>query len=569
LSNSLEEAGHDSDNENESNKLELVVVESGEDAVNPSDDATMDLNNNTNEVSDESALKAKYITIESRIKTFEHAKMLLDRNRLAETGLFLVLRETSQNQPIAVTSAKTEQTQIEKVAHSIPFLHHVKCAFCAYECLLFRNSLLNTYYKSPFDEHREKYGAKCPIFVDSVEENETGSSYEKTNLPDWLKMLYEFEAGSGNNESYSSRSNETLAPDKSVEVKSMPKIIEHLVAYNLNMNQLPSNRTSQTTSGMSNPVQNLIYMPKASSALPANTAVITTTSDFNQLQTVLNQTHNVMSVKAYSPAFTQLQARLETFREWPATLSQQPADLAKAGFYYFGIKDMVKCFFCNGGLKNWDHNDDPYEDHVRWFPKCQYIRQLMGVEYIEKVREKFKNEESGFNNGDPENTNAAGGASSSGQTADPTYGSLTRASKSNGMSGGTKKRSTSPRSLNSRLDTHIIRKILDSNILTRDSIKQSFDIKLSMAFDVCGSAPVTAGNYADDFKSPVDLAMFAYDLDKAKTSKLELIGSISDFMICNLPERLVTANVREFMWIKYGVDPAHIRLAFFCDNFKP
>ena len=59
----------------------------------------------------------------------------------------------------------TQTSQIEAIAKSLPTLYHVRCAYCPYECLLFKTSLLNTLYKSPFDEHREKYGSRCPIFA--------------------------------------------------------------------------------------------------------------------------------------------------------------------------------------------------------------------------------------------------------------------------------------------------------------------------------------------------------------------------------------------------------------------
>jgi hypothetical protein len=536
LKSSIEDSNIKEDDElATTSKVKLDLETEENDEMNESSD----LNNNQNS---EEALKAKYVTIESRLKTFENAKMLLDRNKLAENGLFLVQKDNSQNQPI-LTQEKQELTQIEKVAQSIPFLHHVKCAFCSYECLLFRNSLLNTFYKSPFSEHKEKYGNKCAIFIETYEDEENNC----IESMDWLKILYDFESANSNNTESINKTENTVSMDRDVDLKTLPKIIEHLVNYNLSLKQPNDSRMNNVSNTSNSSTQNLVYMPKAGSTA-ANTAV---TTDFNQLQTVLNQTHNVMSGKAYSPSFTQLQARLDTFRDWPATLSQQPADLAKAGFYYFGIKDMVKCFFCNGGLKNWDHNDDPYEDHVRWFPKCQYIRQLMGVEYIEKVREKFKNEESGFNNNDQETS------SSNSNDQIGREGSLPRTNKQNLTNVGSKKRSTSPRSLNSRLDTHIIRKILDNNILTRDSIKQSFDIKLSTAYDVCGAQ--ISGAYTNDFKSPVELAMFAYDLDKAKTEKLDLISSISDIIICSLPERMTTTNMREFIRIKYDIYPAHVR----------
>ena len=321
-----------------------------------------------------------------------------------------------------------------------------------------------------------------------------------------------------------------------------------------------------------------MYVPKSSSVAASGGPgvginALTTTSDYNQLQAILTQTNNLITGKAYSPAFSQYQARIDTFRDWPATLSQQPADLARAGFYYFGIKDMVKCFFCNGGLKNWDHNDDPYEDHVRWFPKCQYVRQLMGVEYIESVREKFRNDESGFTSAETE----PGGGEQTTLAATNKQGEAALC-RINGKQNpacvtGGKKRSTSPRSLNSRLDTLIIRKILDNGILTRDSIKLSFDMKLSAmiapesnysnSYHYNNNNLVTGnGVYADDFKSAIELAAFAYDLDRAKKSRGDLVASISDLVICNLNQRLSPVNVREFFRVKYGLYAAHVRLEF-------
>jgi hypothetical protein len=185
----------------------------------------------------------------------------------------------------------------------------------------------------------------------------------------------------------------------------------------------------------------------------------------------------------------------------------------------------------------------------------------MGAEYIESVREKFKNEESGFTN----ETEATGTDTTSGSGPRESGSNTSRLNKQttsgSGVSGGVKKRSTSPRSLNSRLDTYIIRKILDNNILTRDSIKQSFDMKLSSMVVPENAGPNNAP-YADDFKSPIELALFAYDLDKARRTRADLIGSISDLILCNLPDRLNAGNLREFIWIKYGIYPAHVRLVF-------
>merc|ERR1719245_2492132 len=82
------------------------------------------------------------------------------------------------------------------------------------------------------------------------------------------------------------------------------------------------------------------------------------------------------------PQYATLEARLRTFGEWPPALRQQPKDLAEAGFYYIGLSDQVKCFYCDGGLRNWQSEDEPWKEHARWFDKCGFVRLVKGDEYI-------------------------------------------------------------------------------------------------------------------------------------------------------------------------------------------
>ena len=82
------------------------------------------------------------------------------------------------------------------------------------------------------------------------------------------------------------------------------------------------------------------------------------------------------------PQYATLEARLRTFREWPPALRQKPKDLAEAGFYYIGLSDQVKCFYCDGGLRNWQSEDEPWKEHARWFQKCVFVRLVKGDGYI-------------------------------------------------------------------------------------------------------------------------------------------------------------------------------------------
>lgn len=90
------------------------------------------------------------------------------------------------------------------------------------------------------------------------------------------------------------------------------------------------------------------------------------------------------------PEYTIEAARLRSFAEWPRNMKQRPAQLADAGFFYTGIGDRVKCFSCGCGLKDWDNDDEPWEQHALWFPKCRYLNLLKDPSYIDSVAAKFK-----------------------------------------------------------------------------------------------------------------------------------------------------------------------------------
>ena len=57
-----------------------------------------------------------------------------------------------------------------------------------------------------------------------------------------------------------------------------------------------------------------------------------------------------------------------------------------------GFNDNVKCFFCDGGLRNWDPGDDGWEEHARWFPRCQFVLQVKGQEFINEILQKHGGE---------------------------------------------------------------------------------------------------------------------------------------------------------------------------------
>ncbi|XP_053396571.1 baculoviral IAP repeat-containing protein 7-like [Mercenaria mercenaria] len=86
------------------------------------------------------------------------------------------------------------------------------------------------------------------------------------------------------------------------------------------------------------------------------------------------------------PEYKCYEVRLSSFSGWPQYLTQRPEALAEAGLYYTGSEDHVRCFMCDGGLRHWDTEDDPWTEHCRWFPACQYAREKKGEEFIALVQ---------------------------------------------------------------------------------------------------------------------------------------------------------------------------------------
>ncbi|KAM7235433.1 hypothetical protein CapIbe_012619 [Capra ibex] len=102
----------------------------------------------------------------------------------------------------------------------------------------------------------------------------------------------------------------------------------------------------------------------------------------NQLQGTSRYTASNLSMQTYA-------ARIKTFCSWPSSVPVHPEQLASAGFYYVGHSDDVKCFCCDGGLRCWESEDDPWVEHAKWFPRCEYLIQIKGQEFISRVQASY------------------------------------------------------------------------------------------------------------------------------------------------------------------------------------
>uniref|UniRef100_UPI00398EA5E0 E3 ubiquitin-protein ligase XIAP-like isoform X1 n=1 Tax=Pristiophorus japonicus TaxID=55135 RepID=UPI00398EA5E0 len=105
------------------------------------------------------------------------------------------------------------------------------------------------------------------------------------------------------------------------------------------------------------------------------------TADVNQ---PLNGEPNIFDLPKHPDKQT-LDSRLQTF-ECPVLFPLNVEDLARAGFYSTGEEGNVKCFHCDGGLRNWELSDEAWEQHAKWFPGCAFLIQQKGHAFVNDVQ---------------------------------------------------------------------------------------------------------------------------------------------------------------------------------------
>ncbi|XP_060072902.1 baculoviral IAP repeat-containing protein 2-like [Ylistrum balloti] len=134
-------------------------------------------------------------------------------------------------------------------------------------------------------------------------------------------------------------------------------------------------------------VDNIPYTPNQTSS--GTTNAINQNSRFSQQAPSQMEALGINTDRPKHPHYAIESARLSSFRTWPTYKHQTPELLSKAGFFYANFGDNVKCFYCDGGLKNWEPGDNPWEEHARWFPKCPFVRNVKGEDYIQSVQNRF------------------------------------------------------------------------------------------------------------------------------------------------------------------------------------
>lgn len=82
----------------------------------------------------------------------------------------------------------------------------------------------------------------------------------------------------------------------------------------------------------------------------------------------------IQSAQAHdSHVFSEESYRNKTFANFPGSCPVSPTTLARAGFYYTGDGDKVKCFSCHLTVDSWQYGESAVGKHRTLSPNCKFI----------------------------------------------------------------------------------------------------------------------------------------------------------------------------------------------------
>ena len=107
-------------------------------------------------------------------------------------------------------------------------------------------------------------------------------------------------------------------------------------------------------------------------------------SDLNSIHIIQHNNSECMTARKWRLSvdrvqFQFFQSRMDTFSGWDENpVCRIPAlVLAKAGFYFIGPDDRVKCYVCKKRLMNWDSDDNVWAEHRRLSPMCKLVNSAV------------------------------------------------------------------------------------------------------------------------------------------------------------------------------------------------
>ncbi|KAH9490456.1 hypothetical protein Btru_033911 [Bulinus truncatus] len=113
----------------------------------------------------------------------------------------------------------------------------------------------------------------------------------------------------------------------------------------------------------------------------------------NHHQPTNNKNDDNMCPDPVNPQYSLYRDRLDTFVDWPHSGDLNPAEMARAGFFYAGYSDCVRCFYCGLGLKSWKQGDNICREHAKHKSTCKFHLSLHQRNLCSSLQEERTAEE--------------------------------------------------------------------------------------------------------------------------------------------------------------------------------
>ena len=63
----------------------------------------------------------------------------------------------------------------------------------------------------------------------------------------------------------------------------------------------------------------------------------------------------------------------------------EPVTMVDSGLFYSGNGDYVTCFYCGTGFSDWESDDVPNIEHIKFYPDCPFMNLMFDRQYIDKI----------------------------------------------------------------------------------------------------------------------------------------------------------------------------------------
>ncbi|CAF1034016.1 unnamed protein product [Adineta ricciae] len=87
------------------------------------------------------------------------------------------------------------------------------------------------------------------------------------------------------------------------------------------------------------------------------------------------------------PSYSKIEKRIQSFAsDWiyPSGSRLSNQMMAEAGFFNMG-GGSVCCYYCGNKLQSFEPRDCPFEEHATFYPLCDFIQHVRGLDYINRI----------------------------------------------------------------------------------------------------------------------------------------------------------------------------------------